>query len=610
MLDVMIDSIDQGIMVFGSDGICAPLYSKACAGFLLISPAGRSIDEVLQVDEVLKEEFLSLYKLMFDVDPAISFEQFIELAPKTMKHPEGLILQLTYKPVRSSENLLQQIIVVIADFTQQFRSQALIEEMKAEIEFFDISLRDRQFFGAYMRHAADFSKSLINICGAVSIEQILREAHTLKGGAGLFKARALIDAFHNLEMELKTYRKQEANQSFDNVILGKHGRMVEMEVNRILAMFRDRFSMDVMKYEEEFNEKSIFEFADYLVQHGHHELWREYMLRVCAQSLFAYLRHYNLLIIDLADRFNKKVHQLQIIGHDVLIPLRPYRALFESFVNIFRNVMDHGIETPQERKSLGKDESGLVRVKVSSINTGDSSFIRIDISDDGAGINTGVLREKLVCRYPEEQWQSRSDEEIQNSILSHKLSTRDVVTSYSGQGIGMGAVAQEVIKLGGEIHVHSVQQKGTTLTIEIPFILDALEWDERLAIQTDIDKDHKKLFHIFNMLSSALSSNGNQTRILELMKELVSYTSYHFSREEKLMQEMDYPGLLAHKNQHKVFVNSIKDVYNRYKQEQTNSIAFEALEFIKNWLINHIQKVDRGYAPYIKNPSSEMNTPT
>lgn len=605
----MLDYSDQGIMAFDKSGVCAPQFSKACLTLLEMSPAGKSIIEILQLDAGAQEQFLSLYSLIFDPNYKDSFDELMVMAPKVLMHPNGSTIQLSYKAAFSAEGAVDQVYVIVTDITERVKAEIVAEALKDEIEFLDSSLNQRQFFGAYMRHVVDFSNSLLSSEGPLNIDDTLREAHTLKGGAGLFKAKPLVNAFHDLEMELKRYRKPDHVKSIDSALLQKNAVNLETETTKILAMFKNRFAMDALQleYDGEFSKKAVFEFADYLIQYGHHELWREYTQRVCAQSLFAYLRHYNMHLLDLADRLNKSVEPLKISGQDIFLHLSPYRPLLESFVHIFRNIMDHGIETSRDRKAAGKSEAGHVEINVTSVDQNGASCLRIEISDDGCGINCDLVRAKLIAKFPLEYWEDRPDEEVLNSVLFRHLSTRESVTTYSGQGVGMGAVSHEVMKLGGKIYIRSSRHLGTTLVIEVPFILEELAWDDRFAIQKDIDEDHKNLFGLFNSLSLVLSQGGDQSNILTVMQELAEYAARHFSREENLMKEIHYPGLLAHKEQHAAFVVKVKSVRDKYLLGASNSDAIETLEFVKDWLVNHIQKVDRAYAPYIKNQSINLD---
>ena len=121
--------------------------------------------------------------------------------------------------------------------------------------------------------------------------------------------------------------------------------------------------------------------------------------------------------------------------------------LFKSvFVHLFTNSMDHGIETPEERKKAGKNPVGSIFLIAEESN---SNTVAIRFFDDGAGLNLGALRKKSKRANVEEI----SDEDLAESIFESGVSTAEKITETSGRGVGMDAVRNLLKKQGCEIRI-------------------------------------------------------------------------------------------------------------------------------------------------------------
>ena len=145
------------------------------------------------------------------------------------------------------------------------------------------------------------------------------------------------------------------------------------------------------------------------------------------------------------------------------------------------------------------------------------------------------------------------------------------------------------------------------ILIFIPYMHEHLisrhyvKWDASMdtGIQL-IDNDHKKLISLINQLQNASHYKVDDYIIDQTMDELINYTKYHFEREEFLMRSNQYPGYEAHKKLHENMISKMSECMEKYKSNPDNTID-DALNFLKNWLINHIKGDDRKYIPYLEN---------
>jgi len=126
------------------------------------------------------------------------------------------------------------------------------------------------------------------------------------------------------------------------------------------------------------------------------------------------------------------------------------------------------------------------------------------------------------------------------------------------------------------------------------------EWDNKYSVGiVDIDNQHKKLFSIgrdlVDVLENASEGLDQYDEIKRLIKDLHNYTIYHFDSEEKLLEKADYIGLPSHQFQHKIFIKRLEDIdLDKLDQDQKDS-TMELLDFIANWIGNHILEIDMQY---------------
>jgi two-component system chemotaxis sensor kinase CheA len=177
------------------------------------------------------------------------------------------------------------------------------------------------------------------------------------------------------------------------------------------------------------------------------------------------------LVRDLTQKESKKVN-LEIIGEDTEVDKTVIEQISDPLVHLIRNAVDHGIESPGERSSLGKPETGKVTITAKHA-AGD---VWIIVEDDGKGLD----REKILRKGMEhglirsDGWDLK-DEEVWELIFEPGFSTAGKITSISGRGVGMDVVKRNIEKLGGKVNVRSKTGAGTMFAVRIPLTLAIIE---------------------------------------------------------------------------------------------------------------------------------------
>ncbi|MCX7796981.1 MAG: chemotaxis protein CheA [bacterium] len=178
------------------------------------------------------------------------------------------------------------------------------------------------------------------------------------------------------------------------------------------------------------------------------------------------------MVRDLSQESGKKV-RLEIYGADTELDKTVVDAMGDPLMHLIRNAIDHGIEPPEERIRLGKQEEGLIRL--SAYHEGNNIYIEVE--DDGAGINIDKVKRRAIEKglITEEIGNRMSDEDVYNLLFIPGFSTSEKVTDISGRGVGMDVVKRRVEELNGTIKIESKLGRGTKVTIRLPLTLAIIQ---------------------------------------------------------------------------------------------------------------------------------------
>ncbi|ADU66090.1 chemotaxis protein CheA [Desulfurispirillum indicum] len=178
------------------------------------------------------------------------------------------------------------------------------------------------------------------------------------------------------------------------------------------------------------------------------------------------------MVRDLSRELKKDI-ELIITGEDTELDKSVVEEIGDPLVHLIRNSCDHGVETPEERKAVGKPATG--KVHLSAFHEG--NHIVIEIKDDGKGIDADVIKAKAVEKgvITEAEASRMGKTEALNLIFAPGFSTAAKVTDVSGRGVGMDVVRTNIEKLNGLIVIDTDLGKGSTFTIKIPLTLAIIQ---------------------------------------------------------------------------------------------------------------------------------------
>ena len=178
------------------------------------------------------------------------------------------------------------------------------------------------------------------------------------------------------------------------------------------------------------------------------------------------------MIRDLSRKLNKPM-ELVMTGEETELDRTVVDQIGDPLQHLLRNSADHGIESVEERKKLGKPETG--NIFLNAFQEGNNVIIQV--GDDGGGINTEAVLNKAIERgiVTEDEAEGLSQKEIIDFLFMPSFSMAKQITDISGRGVGLDVVKSNIEALGGDVEVKSVMGQGSTFTVRLPLTLAIIQ---------------------------------------------------------------------------------------------------------------------------------------
>ncbi|GCL61997.1 chemotaxis protein CheA [Pseudaquabacterium pictum] len=235
----------------------------------------------------------------------------------------------------------------------------------------------------------------------------------------------------------------------------------EMVVAKNALPYLAQRAEDVFKQRELAREiKTQYSVINRIAEDMQHAIMQVRMLPV--GTIF---QRFGRLVRDISKKLGKDV-QLVIEGEDTEADKNVIESLADPLIHILRNSLDHGIELPAVRQAAGKPAQGTLRVSARQ----EADRVLLDISDDGAGVDTERVRAKAVERglIAADRAGTLTDHEAVQLVFLPGFSTAESISDLSGRGVGMDVVRSAVERINGTVELSSVRGQGTTIRLALP----------------------------------------------------------------------------------------------------------------------------------------------
>ena len=177
----------------------------------------------------------------------------------------------------------------------------------------------------------------------------------------------------------------------------------------------------------------------------------------------------NRIVFDVSRKLGKDI-EFEMVGENTEVDKNIIEHISDPLMHMVRNAVDHGIESNEERKEAGKAEKGKVTLSAKT----EAGKVWISVEDNGKGLDREALLAKarkqglLDDNKPDSAY---SDKEVYQFITLPGFSTKEQVTEYSGRGVGMDVVVQNIQSIGGTLEIDSTPGFGSVMSLKIPLTL-------------------------------------------------------------------------------------------------------------------------------------------
>ncbi len=468
----ILDNSNQSFLLFDRNMIINQEGSKESEKLFKKNIKGENVAQLLFPDDIEKQELFE--SIVFDV--SIEKEHIIQDSLFSLL-PSIIILnkralKIEYKILKNKDFML-----IITNATSQVKLEKKIKQEQEILEMVVAIVTDKNIFFDTKRDYEKFVNQKLKLVNhskepIYNLNRLYRTIHTFKGTFLQLFMQKTVDYLHNVESLISNLIENKKTNNNDIINFLKKTNFesfIEKDIKTIKTMLEETFFNDenyisvnvkhakriknkIIKYMQEGNSDIVI-LKDILNE----------MNILTSTRIINTLSHYSTMAYQLAQRLDKEIYEFEIEGDkEALLPNNDFKPFMKSLLHIFRNSVAHGVEDPETRLKNNKNEIG----KITSNFKIQKNQLVITISDDGAGISTKKIKQKLSTKGINTN--SLSNKEIYGYIFKNNFSTADEVSEISGRGYGMSAVKVELEKLNGTYEIKSELNVGTTFTFNIP----------------------------------------------------------------------------------------------------------------------------------------------
>ena len=463
------------------------------------------------------------------------------------------------QPIAAASDLIANIRQLIQAPGQEAASPLLPAEAPARVE---APAMDAERVAADMvKVPAELLEDLVNLAGETSIlrgriEQQANDAQVALGEMETTIER-MRDQLRRLDIETQgrilSRQQVEAErqdyEEFDPLEMDRHSQLQQLS----RALFES--ASDLLDLKETLGRRNQDASHLLLQQARVNTDLQEGLMRTRMVPFERILPRLKRIVRQVAGELGKDV-EFEVINAESELDRNILERMVAPLEHMLRNAVDHGLETGEARRAVGKPEQGRISLELEH-EGGDIVF---DLRDDGAGISLEAVRRKAIQRGLLDPEAQPGDREVLQFILQPGFSTAEKVTQISGRGVGMDVVHEEVRQLGGSMSIDSVVGQGVHFRIRLPFSVSV---NRALMVQCAEEQyaiPLNTVDGIVRVLPGELDSYyqqdpprycyGGQTYDLRYLGELL----HTVGRPKLLGQSQPLPVLLLHSDEQRVAV--------------------------------------------------------
>lgn len=475
----LLNNAGQGFLSFGESMQVDDEYSSECRRIFDRDIGGLKFSDLIYPQDEEGSNFLEslVDEIYSQEDDDMVADLYLPLLPDEVEIGNKHI-ELEYRIIKDTHIDSKTCMAILTDVTDKRLLENQMEHEKNTLKMVVKVVVSHDDFIQILQDYQNFSGSLIHeiIESENSIEnkiaEIFRHVHTYKGNFSQFNMMGIALKLHEFETQISDFSKTlDIDAGTDKLkrFIGEFN--LSSWLLDDMKRLQEVLGIDFFSSEDTFtiSKSKLLEIekkAESILPPAECKILVTELKRLRYKSFDSLLTSYQEYVTKLAERYQKEIYPVEVEAETVLVNPDRYNDFVRSLVHVFRNAVDHGLETMDERIECGKQEYGRIQYYVSSQN----NKIILTIKDDGRGIDCSKLRNKIVEKglLNREEAVGISEGEILSYIFKDSFSTKEEVTDLSGRGVGLGAVRSELQKLNGSIDVKTAIGKGTEFKFTIP----------------------------------------------------------------------------------------------------------------------------------------------
>jgi two-component system chemotaxis sensor kinase CheA len=465
-LRLILDSVDQGFLTARPDGTILAERSAILGTWLGRLPSELTLWELCERIDPASRGWAEMAWLQF-VDGMMPAVVAIAQLPKNLVG-RGRHFELAYHPVMNGETL-DRVVIVLTDVTAEVERQRAVAEQHEFSVLVDQFVRDRRAFLDFWREASNLVRRVVQDPKGQASEALRRDVHTLKGNARFFGLTRISTLCHSLEDAMRE-RGENVLTPPERASLADAWEALRRRIDPII----EGATAFVQVSEDEYR-RLLDALARRLPLPAIEDLVRGLRLEPTAWRLGRARE----MLTTACQKLGKTPPKIIIEHNDLRLSPGRWSPFWSVLPHILNNAADHGIESDEERRNLGKTLPANVRL---STTLKHGEFL-IEVRDDGPGIDWDAVRRIAERR----ELAAATQADLERALLSEGFSLKEAVSDVSGRGVGLAAVASVVGAMRGRIELHSEKGRGTTWLFRFPQnkLLDAEEKDPDPPAWTD-----------------------------------------------------------------------------------------------------------------------------
>ncbi len=479
----MLEHIPQGILTIVDGNAVHPEFSAYLKDlFETQDIAGRDVMDLVFANsdvgaDTLDQVQAAIAACIGEDRMNLAFNAHLLVTAFDKRFGDGRVksLELSWSPICNAADVVEKLMLCVRDVTELKALAAAAGQQKRELEIIgEILAVNQEKFHGFIDNALQFmaeNEQLIQTTAEKRsdvVDQLFRNMHTIKGNARTYGLMHLTNLVHEAEQSYDALRQQvdgawepqrllaelataaavvQEYAHINEVKLGRKGPGRRAGVEKYWMVPKDHMDRVLAA----FDAAAMHDLASVQAAHQRVQNLLQMIGTVAMDELLDGVLD---SLPSLARELSKEPPDIAIRDHGIALRTQIADLLKNVFMHLYRNALDHGLETPAERVAAGKPARGRIELELALAD----GRLWLTLRDDGRGLAVAALRKKGIEKGLLAEFDQRTPEELAQLIFMPGFSTAQQVTEVSGRGVGMDAVKDFVQREGGTIALRFLDQ--------------------------------------------------------------------------------------------------------------------------------------------------------